>query len=198
MRGVARLLLTITLLLSIQPGHAPAQTLGAAAVEKALIENDRFSIPRGELARLLAAINDQAALERVADNAKDPAVRLIAATRAGKKTWADVFSDVLSKSAPKVVTDQTLDAILLMPPNNDNAKRAARHVAIDLIRRADAARVDDLIELLNLPGYADAEMVGIYRGCEHPPLRLAAERWLRSNFKELTFGRTPDVRWGRD
>ncbi len=141
------------------------------AIEQAALR----SRDRDVLSILLAKIEDDAALRRIAEGAEDQAMRLAAAQKAGVRSWQDIFSGVTGEGAPAVKLQDALAAMSLFQNEQPDAKKGLQTVYLTLIRRGDDSQLPELSDLLQ--DFGDKEMAEYYLNCGRLNLVQLAKDW---------------------
>ena len=155
---------------------AAAKRLGDMAGLEAVA---RLSNDREVLKIVLAKFDDALMLEWIAGSANDPAMRLAAAHKAGRKPWERVFFDAdTALGATAKTLGDALAAVALFPAVQSDATNDVRRAALSLIQRGDESRIPEMVDLLE--GYGDKTLAEEYLNCGQPDLEAAGSRWASS------------------
>ncbi len=136
-------------------------------------------------------ISDPAALATLADNATNACVQLAARIRVGKIPK----NEALSQVAAGTRSAQDVMGALKLFESKDSLTKAAEEIGHACIRKGEAARVPDLVELLNQ--YGTKSLAEDYLNCGQSDLKLAAQSWLKRRKVRISEGNEPPrARWG--
>ena len=103
-------------------------------------------IDREVLQILLAKLEDKAVLQRVAESAKDQAMRLASEQKAGAKSWETIFHEATAGGASIQMLGDALAAVSLFPQVQSDAKNGVQEASLNLIRRGDEYRIPEMVE----------------------------------------------------
>jgi hypothetical protein len=150
---------------------AARQLSDPAALEQASTR----ATDRDVLKILLAKIQDNAILNRIADGAVDSPMRLAAARKSGAKTWSQIFDKTTAKGTTPEMLGDALAAVSLFPEVQQDAATAVQQACLNLIRRGNESRIPEMMDLLE--GYGDKMLAEDYLNCGQPDLDAAARKW---------------------
>jgi hypothetical protein len=130
---------------------------------------------RPVLGIVLAKLEDNAVLARVAAGAADPATRLAAAQKAGRESWTQIFDAASAKRATPQMLGDAVAALSLFSKAPPDAVRSVHQACLNLIRLGDESRTVELVELLE--AYGDKSLAEDYVNCGDSDLEMAAYDW---------------------
>jgi hypothetical protein len=130
---------------------------------------------RDVLKIVLGKLTDPALLTKVADGAVDPAMRLAATSKAGSRTWADIFNQTMGRAAGPASLGDALAAVSLFRDVQPSASAAVTQACLAMIRQGNESRIPEMTDLLML--YGDVPLGEDYLNCGQPDLENAGYRW---------------------
>ena len=171
---------------------AAARRLSSSvSVEKTVLR----ATDREVLKILLEKLQDYSALNRVAETAPNPALRLAASQKAGTRSWTEIFQAAIAHGVSARMLGDALAAVAFSPTVQLDAKESVQNACLNLIRLGDESRIPEMVDLLE--GYGDTRLAEDYLNCGQPDLDKAARRWAsRRGCPVSTGGGTSRARWG--
>jgi hypothetical protein len=134
---------------------------------------------RDVLRILLAKIEDDAMLRRIAATADDRAMRLAAVQKAGIRSWHDIFAGVTGEGATSEKLGDALAAMSLFQNAQVDARKGLQIAYLKLIRHGDNSYLPELLGLLQ--DYGDKAMAEYYLNSGRLDLVYFAKSWAYSN-----------------
>ena len=135
---------------------------------------------------LLAKLEDEAVLKRIAAAAGDRAMRLAAAQKAGAKSWKGIFGAATARGATVQMLGDALAAASLFPEVQSDAVNGVQGACLNLIRRGDESRIPEMVDLLER--YGDKRLAEDCINCGQPDLEAAGGHWARRRGYSVTKG----------
>lgn len=150
------------------------------------LTNDDWTVRQAAFEKL----ND-ASLSKIIHETKDPAVILASKIRLGLITWSEAFS-IETSSKGKLGDVIGAAALVDSPqPTSEDVVEACHN----FIRRGDASRIPELINLLNR--FGDVTLAEDYINCGHEKLYDAGAEWGNAHGYYISTGYGSNrVRWG--
>lgn len=134
---------------------------------------------------------DNNTLTQLCKISKDQAMVIAAQVRLGNKTWNEAFSNNSSNSLGDVIGAA---ALVNSPEPASNDVVSACH---KYIRKGDASRIPELINLLNR--FGDKTLAEDYMNCGNSQLNSAGVSWGRAHGYNVSTGAgSHRVQWGED
>ena len=172
-----------------------------AAAEKLISTDDvqRVAVEstdRQVLMRVLAKIGsqDHAVLNKIADSAAEPAMRLACAQKGGMLSWESIF--LTASRDPRALGD-ALAAVALFQDVQSDAINAVQETCLAMIRRGDESRIPEMADLLEV--YGDTRLAVDYLNCGQPDLYETGRAWAHKRGYSISLGSgSSRARWGSD
>jgi len=130
---------------------------------------------RDVLKIVLGKLTDPELLKKVAAGAVDTPMRLAAASKAGLRTWDDIFGEATGRGADSTALGDALAAVSLYSDVQSAANQAVTQACLAMIRQGDESRIPEMTDLLML--YGDVPLAEDYLNCGQPDLDNAGTRW---------------------
>jgi hypothetical protein len=150
---------------------------------------------RDVLKLVLDKLTDAALLQKVAAGATDVPMCLAAATKAGARTWADIFREATGRDRTSPALGDALAAVSLYQKVQPAASAAVQQACLAMIRLGDESRIPEMSDLLML--YGDKTLGEDYLNCGQPDLDNAGRRWASAHgFNVGTGNGSSRANWG--
>ena len=122
---------------------------------------------------------------------------LLAAQKAGAKSWKEIFDAATAKGATMQILGDALAAASLFPKVQPDAVNGVQHACLNLIRRGDESRIPEMVDLLE--GYGDKTLAEDYLNCGQPDLDAVGRKWAgRRGYSVGTGAGSQRATWGSD
>lgn len=158
-----------------------------ASLEKAALHCQ----DREVLIILLGKLEDKATLNRIAVRADDRAMCLAAAQKAGAKSWQEIFGNAITHE----MRSDAIAAVSLFPTVQSDAIYSVQMAFLDMIRRGDASRIPEMVDLLE--GYGNKTLAEDYANSGQHDLEVSARAWAtRRGYSVDTGNGSHRATWG--
>jgi len=172
---------------------AARRLIDSGAIEQAALRAG----DRQVLKILLATLEDNAMLTRIAAAADDRAMRLAAAQKAKAKSWKEIFDAATANAAAAQMLGDALAAVSLFPELQPEAVSGVQQACLNLIRCGDESRIPEMVDLLE--NYGDKTLAEDYLNCGQPDLDAAGRTWGRRRGYKVSIGPgSHRATWGSD
>lgn len=174
-----------------ESASASVQALAASRISPEGMPDLFHGIEQLAIRKAVLAGLDSRRLESLADGALEPEVRMAAAVALGRSDWDQFFGGV-SASVDEVGNVLGAVALIDEPRPTSTQVVAACHA---FIRRGDASRVPELIDLLFR--FGDKRLAEDYINCGNRELAAAGKEWASSRgYRVISGSGSARVKWG--